>query len=911
MNRPRAEFLAEAVEFTVNGRKVRAAAPPDARLADVLRDDLGLTGTKIGCNAGDCGACTVLLDGRQVCACLTALAQAEGREVVTVEGLAGRGKVSALQAAFQRHGAAQCGACTPGMLMASADLLARKRSPTEAEVKDALGGVLCRCTGYQKIIEAVLDVSRGAALPETPVAGKAVGARAGRVDGLAKLDGTEKYGADYIPADALWLRVIRSPHHHAKFRISLDGFEEKHGVKVLAAKDVPSNGFGIYPHIKDQPVLADGVVRFRGEAVAALVGPREVVENLELPVAYEPLAPVMGLDAAIAQGAPRVQEAKAGNLLLDGKVAKGDPQGAFATCAAVAEATFETGFVEHAYIEPEAGWARRTGDRIEIHVTTQTPYMDRDEVAVVLKLRPDQVRIVPTACGGGFGGKLDLSVQPLIALAAWLTGRTVACVYTRPESMASTTKRHPARIQARFGCDGEGRLVAAEMDAIFDTGAYASWGPTVATRVPIHATGPYAVPNVLARGRAYFTHCHPSGAFRGFGVPQGAIAHEALMDELADRLGLDWLEFRRRNALRAGDRTATGQRLEHSAGLVACLDALEPRWRRAGQACETFNKKNKATPLRRGAGIGCMWYGIGNTSLSNPSTMRVGLTREGKLTLHSGAAEIGQGVSTILTQICADALGVPMDQVGLVMGDTDLTADAGKSSASRQTFVSGKAAELAALDLRRKIFAAAGAPEGEWQERAYKLSLDQGALVFRKNGIVHRWKPQADLLGEGFFDPPTQPLDANGQGAPYATYAFAAQVALVEVDVELGTTRVLEIHAAHDVGRAINPIQVEGQIHGGALQGLGLALMEEYIPGRTENLHDYLIPTIGDIPQMHCTLVEDPEPLGPSGAKGVGEPGLIPTAPAILGAICKATGVRMRQVPVLPHRLRAALKKHG
>src|SRR6185436_5025717 len=268
-----------------------------------------------------------------------------------------------------------------------------------------------------------------------------------------------------------------------------------------------------------------------------------------------------GIDAARALDAALVQADKPKNLLLEGGVRRGDIEAGISSAAAVAEGIFETTFVEHAYIEPEAGWARRVGDRIEVHVTTQTPYMDRDEVAVVMKLAPHQVRIVPTACGGGFGGKLDMSVQPLIALGAWLTGKPVACVYQRPESMASTTKRHPARIQARFGCDSRGKLVAAEMDAIFNTGAYASWGPTVATRVPIHATGPYAVPNVSARGRAYFTHCHPSGAFRGFGVPQGAIAHEALMDELADQLGIDRLEFRRRNALKAGDRTATGQRL--------------------------------------------------------------------------------------------------------------------------------------------------------------------------------------------------------------------------------------------------------------------------------------------------------------------------------------------------------------
>jgi CO/xanthine dehydrogenase Mo-binding subunit/aerobic-type carbon monoxide dehydrogenase small subunit (CoxS/CutS family) len=913
MNRPRAEFLPSVVELKVNGRAVRATSPRSARLADVLRDELGLTGTKIGCNAGDCGACTVLLDGRQVCACLTALGQAEGRRVTTVEGLARAGKLSPLQTAFQRHGAAQCGACTPGMLLAAESLLRANPRPSQAEVKDALGGVLCRCTGYQKIIEAVLDASRANGLPRAPSAGKAVGARAGRVDGPAKLDGSEKYGADAIPADALWLRLVRSPHHRARFRFGdLEAFCKGHGLtRILTAADVPANGFGIYPQIKDQPVLAESEARFRGEALAALIGPRDAVVRIAetaFPIRYEPLEPVLGLAAAMAPGATLVQQAKPGNLLLDGGVCRGAAPEAFARCAAIAEATFETSFVEHAYIEPEAGWARREGERIEIHVTTQTPYMDRDEVALVLKLRPDQVRIVPTACGGGFGGKLDLSVQPLIALGAWLTGRPVACVYTRPESMASTTKRHPARIRARFGCDGAGKLVAAEMDALFDTGAYASWGPTVATRVPIHACGPYAVPNVLARGRAYFTHCHPSGAFRGFGVPQGAIAHEALMDELADRLGIDRLEMRRRNALRAGDTTATGQKLAASAGLVACLDALEGPWKKALREIKKFNKDKKQPHLRRGAGIGCMWYGIGNTSLSNPSTMRVALTRHGRVVLRSGAAEIGQGVSTILTQICADALGLPMDAIDLVTGDTDLTADAGKSSASRQTFVSGKATELAALDLRRKIFAAAGAPEGEWRDRRFQLALHAGSVQFRKGGMRHRWQPVAELVGEGFFDPPTTASDADGQGSPYATYAFAAQIALAEVDLELGTTRVLELVAAHDVGRAINPVQVEGQIQGGAAQGLGLALMEEYLPGRTENLHDYLIPTIGDMPRMDCILVEDPEPLGPSGAKGVGEPGLIPTAPAILGAIHHATGVRMRRVPVLPHRLRAELK---
>lgn len=888
------------VAFTLNGEAANWDGAPVTRLAAALRDDLGLPGTKVGCDAGDCGACTVLLDGRQVCACLVAMGQMDGRRVETVEGRA-NGTLSRLQQAFLAHGAAQCGICTPGMLMAAEELVRRTAKPSRAAVEDFLGGVLCRCTGYGKIVDAVMDV---VAPPDEPAAGNAVGSRIIRVDGEAKVTGRDAFGADAIPKDALWIRIVRSPHPRATFALGDLGPLRKRLVAVLTAADVPFNGFGIYPDIKDQPVLAEGIVRYRGEAVVALVGERAAVMAIrddEVPIAWTPEAPLFGVDAATAADAPLVQADRPRNLLLEGGVKRGDAAGAFAGCAAVAEGTFETAFVEHAYIEPEAGWAERVGDRIEIHVTTQTPYMDRDEVANVMRLKPEAVRIVPSACGGGFGGKLDLSVQPLIGIAAWKLGRPVACVYTRPESMAASTKRHPARVAAKFGCDAEGKLVACDVRATFDTGAYASWGPTVANRVPVHAMGPYAVPNVRTWGEAFFTNGPPAGAFRGFGVPQAAIAHEAMMDELADRLGIDRLEFRHRNALRAGDTTATGQTLAHSAGLAQCLDALRFNWQRAHKEAEAFNEKGGHK--RRGVGVGCMWYGIGNTSMSNPSRMRIGLSPAGTLTLYNGAVDIGQGSNTIMTQIAADAVGLPAAQFQLVAGDTDLTTDAGKTSASRQTFVSGKAAEKAGLDLRQQILRLANAgPDAV-------LSLVGATLAVRDGGEVRTidLATAGPLMGEGVFDPPTTPLDADGQGVPYATYAFAAQMAEVEVDIELGTVKVLRIVAAHDVGKAINPTLVEGQIQGGVAQGLGLALMEEYLPGRTENLHDYLIPTVGDVPPIDCILIEDREPLGPSGAKGVGEPGLVPTAPAILGAVHHATGVRAMRVPLLPHRLREAI----
>jgi len=899
--------------LTLNGAPRVVETAPERRLADLLRD-LGLSGTKIGCNAGDCGACTVRLDGAQVCACLVAAAQAEGRRVDTVEGLAPRGALGALQAAFHRHGAAQCGICTPGMLVAAADLLARDAAPDEAAVKDALGGVLCRCTGYRKIIAAVLDAAEIPSVVE-PQPGHIIGARVLKVDGIAKLTGAERFAADAAPGDALWLRAVRSPFARARFRLgSFDALQRKYPglLRVLTAADIPgANRFGIYPTGKDQPVFAEDAVRFRGEAVAALVGDAATVEAIadeDVPLTWEPLPPVIGTEAALARDAPALHAEHPDNVLVTGRVVRGDVAAALAGAATIVEGEFRTAFVEHAYIEPEAGYARRMGDRIEVFACTQTPYMDRDELALILGLRPDQVRVLPSAVGGGFGGKLDLSLQPLIAVAAWVIGRPVRAVYTRPESMASTTKRHPATIRARLAADARGRLTAVDFHADFNTGAYASWGPTVANRVPVHASGPYLVPNIRAVGRAIYTNETPAGAFRGFGVPQTAVATETLMDELAEKLGIDPLEFRLANALKPGLATATGQVLTASVGMGRCLEALRRRWQDARLRVRRFNGAN--ADKRRGAGLAAMWYGIGNTSMSNPSTMRVGIARDGSLTLYSGAVDIGQGANTVLAQICAEALGAPLSALRLVTGDTDRTEDAGKTSASRQTFISGAAAKLAAEDLRRQLLALAGAG-------------GDAALAFGKDGVTVAGRaldlaalPASNesgdvLTGIGRFDPPTTPLDGDGQGVPYASYAFAAQLAEVEVDPALGTVKVVRMTAAHDVGRAINPTQVEGQIHGGIAQGIGMALMEEYVSGRTENLHDYLIPTIGDVPEIECLLIEATEPLGPYGAKGIGEPALIPTAPAILNAIYDAVGVRLRRLPATPDRVRAALVAAG
>ena len=889
------------ISFIMNGASVSVEAPPTERLSQTLRERLGQRGTKVGCDAGDCGACTVLIDGRSQCACMIPAAWVEGRSVQTIE--AETPTLTRLRASFLRHGAAQCGICTPGMLMAATELLDHAPRPTEAQVETALGGVLCRCTGYRKIIAAVMDAHNTP--PVAPMAGAMVGQRLPRLDGAAKVAG-DSFGADHVPEGALIVKAVRSPHPHAAFCFGdLSEFAARKGVAgVFTASDIAGrNAFGVIPAFADQPAIATSPSRFRGECVAIVAFEPDAPPDLTgFPVEWTPLPAISTPAEAEAADALLIHETRPANRLIEGRVDKGDAAAALAGSTHVVEGSITTAFVEHAYIEPEAGAAWMEGETLVIRACTQAPVMDRDETAAVLGLPPDRVRIIPSAVGGGFGSKLDISLQPLLGLVTLKTGRPARMIYSRAESMASTTKRHPAEMTGRIGCDAAGRITGVEFEGRFNTGAYSSWGPTVANRVPVHASGPYLTPAISARARAVHTHGPVSGAFRGFGVPQAAVWQETLYDRLADKAGLDRLEFRLLNALRDGQASATGQVMQ-AVGIADCLTALRPHWARA------LSEVRAHGHVRRGVGVASCWYGCGNTALPNPSTIRIGVTRAGGLVLHQGATDIGQGSNTVIPQIAADALGVAVESFSMIGPDTALTPDAGKTSASRQTYVTGRAAHAAGVALRAALLRLANAGADA------VIRFDADGVTVDNQPLDLASLPQ-DRFGyalsvEESYDPPTRQLDENGQGAPYAVYGYGAQMVELEVDIRLGTVRLLKITAAHDVGRAINPTLVEGQIEGGIAQGIGMALMEEYIAGRTDNLHDYLIPTIGDVPPIESLLIEVPDPNGPYGAKGLGEHVLIPTAPAILNAIRHATGAEITRLPALPHRILAAIQGEG
>jgi xanthine dehydrogenase molybdenum-binding subunit len=866
------------MRFTLNGRPVDIRPRPGASVLELLREECGLRSMKDGCAPeGSCGACTVMVDGRAVVSCAQPAARVSGRTILTLEGLPVETR-DAWARAFTETGASQCGFCTPGIVMKAEALLRRLTRPTREEIARALAGNLCRCTGYVKVIDAIDAVAaarNGGGEIESPArddgldgVGEGIGARAARYEGASFVLGEHKFVADMTVPGMLHGAIRFADHPRAVVRrIDVARAAAHPGVvAVVTWRDVPGERVqGLLT--RDWPLLvAEGeTTRFVGDALAAVAATtrhaaREAAQLIE--VDYEVLAPVTTAAMALAEDAPRLHEG--GNLLSSCVIRRGDVDAALAGAAHVATETFETQRIEHAFLEPEAalalpardedgGGPAAVGDRPAMRLFSQGQgaWEDRRQVASILGLPEAAVRVTQVATGGAFGGKEDLGPQGHAALLAHVTGRPVVVALSRHESLRFHPKRHPLSMTYTVGCDQDGRLVGVRARIVGDTGAYASVGAKVLERAAGHACGAYRVANVDVEALTVYTNNTPCGAMRGFGVPQVTFALEGMLDILADRVGIDGWLMRVRNALDVGDRTGTGQLLGPGVGLKRTLLAVRDAYQSA-----------------RYAGIAC---GMKNTGIGNGVTERgraiLRPERDGTVTLFHSWSEMGQGIHTALRQIACQQLGIPAERVSVVV-DTEVELDTGETTASRATVLGG----MAVLDATRRLCDALGSARLE------------------------------DLAGQEFpgeyvVDWTTAPEGPDAEPVTHISYGWATQVVILDDE-----GRVERVVAAQDVGRAINPLAVEGQMEGGVHMGLGYALSEAYelvdgVPA-TESLKSLgIIPAAG-MPPVDCILVEDPQPDGPFGAKGAGEAVLVPTAAAVAGALHAFDGVRRTRLPM-------------
>ncbi|MGH8981720.1 MAG: xanthine dehydrogenase subunit D [Acidimicrobiales bacterium] len=738
-----------------------------------------------------------------------------------------------------------------------------------------------------------------------------------RPDGEQKARGEFAFASDLWMDSMLWGRTLRSPHVAARIRsVDVSRAVAIPGVHaVITSADVPGRPtFGL--EVPDQPVFASDVVRYHGEPVAAVAADHPETARraaLAIGVDYEPITPIC--DPEVALDAPPIHPD--GNLFRHLTIRHGDPA---ARGDVVVEGTYEVGMQDQAFLGPEAGLAVPSEDGgVDLYVATQWLHVDRDQIAASLGLATERVRLYLSGVGGAFGGREDVSLQIHLCLLALRTGRPVKMVYARDESFFGHVHRHPARLWYRHHATRTGELVKVEARVVVDGGAYLSSSNAVVSNAACFAPGPYRVPNAEIEGYAVRTNNPPCGAMRGFGAVQACFGHEAQMDRLAAALSMDPIELRRKNALARGDRLVTGQVLTGAVPVREVIDAaaahaLPPQPRpdgpvlaRPGGAGGTAD----AVHVRRGIGFAVSFKNIAySEGFDDCSSARVrieaGVDGEPIATVTVATAEVGQGWVTLSQQIVREELGVP--RVMLAPASTADVGSAGSSSASRQTWMSGGALQLACAVLRRELCTRAAEL---WECAAWQCSFSDAAVV--REGTGERLG-LGELLARGALETeqeyhhrPTKALDHDGQGDAHLSFMFAAHRAVVDVDPELGLVRVVQIATGQDVGKALHPVQVQGQIEGGIAQGMGLAVMEEIVvtDGKVRNpsFTDYLLPTVLDMPEVVATLIEEPEPGAPYGAKGVGEPPTISSGPAVLAAIRAATGLDLSHAPVRPEEI--------
>jgi len=839
--------------FQVNG--IWREVEEDKRLMDYLRDDLRLTGTKDGCSAGACGACTILIDGKKVKACIGKVSQMEGKSIITIEGLTEREKEVYVYA-FAECGAVQCGFCIPGMIISAKALLDTTLEPTRADVQKALLGNICRCTGYVKIEEGIMLAAKmfreNLPVPEKDT-NAAVGAPLPRVDVEEKALGTGQYADDIHMEGMIYAKALRSKYPRARVdRVDVSkALEHPACVTALTAKDVPFNKTGHLVPDWDVLIAEGDITRYVGDAIALVATTEkkyldEVLALVE--VDYTELEPVVDPLEALKPDAPQLHPN--GNILSHQALNRGNADEVIANAAHVVTRHYSTPQTDHAFMEPECAIAVKTEDGIQLYTGGQSIYDEQHEVSRMLGLEESQVKVHSMLVGGGFGGKEDMSVQHHAALVAWKTGLPTKVQLTRQESLDVHPKRHAMEMDITTACDAEGNLVASKVNIVSNCGAYASLGGPVLQRAGTHSCGPYKFDNFAFDGVCVYTNTVPGGAFRGFGVTQTIFGQEQNIDELAALVGMDPWEFRYKNVVRPGDSLPNGQICSEETALAECLEAVKDAYYASDRTGLAVCLKNS------GIGVGL------------PDTGRVILeVRDGKVRIRTGAACIGQGMATMATQVLCETTGLTADKVFVERPDTVRTPDSGTTTASRQTVFTGEATRRASLRLKEML---------------------ETKTLEELNGV----EIYEEFLGE------TDPFNSDKPHPKnHVAYGYGACVATIGED-----NKIADLHVAYDVGRVVNPQSCAGQAEGGAIMGMGFAVTEDfpYKDGYVTAKYGTLgLLRATQCPPIHVSLIEKGTPEQYAyGAKGIGEISSIPIAPAIANAYRRIDGEPRRSLPI-------------
>jgi len=885
------------VRLSINGRAQQFIIDPKRVLLDLLREDLKLTGAKQSCDRkGQCGACTVIVNKKAVRSCLTKVVDLDGTEVITVEGLGTPQNPHLIQEAFVLSGAIQCGFCTPGMIMAAKALLDEKPNPSVEEIKSALRRILCRCTGYKKIVEAVQLAGRFLRKEITPDQvrpdpnGPKIGVNHPRPSAILKACGVAEFSADIKVEGAAELAAVHSPHAHARIKsIHTAAAEKMPGViGIMTAKDIKGTNRLKFV-AADRPVLCDTTVRYIGDPVAAVLAEtreQAVAAAQAVEVAYEALPVIKSPAEALAKDAIQIHS-EWPNLYYSQPQIIGDAEGALAQSAFVVETDFSTQMNHQAPMEPEACVSYlEEGDEGEepiLVVIGRSINIHYHLGMLQGALGYENMRYEEAYAGGQFGIKIDITSEGLAGAAALHFRRPVRYIPSLTESMYLSPKRHPFEMKIRLGADRQGKLTALTMDFVVDNGAYLSAGKAMVFRSLFMLSGSYYIPAVKALGRLVYTNNPWGSAARGAGPPQATFALESAMDMLAEKIGMDPLEFRLMNSLKPGQPKSTG-RVVDQWPFPELVEAIRPHYNRAKKEAEDFNRKGG--PVRRGVGLGTGAFGISQSGDS--ANVAVELDPDGGLTVFAAAADPGEGNDSMFVQVAAHLMDLPMSKIRLVTRSTDRTTATGPAAGSRMTYMVGGAM----VDAIQKLKSA--------MAEAKATTYDQLKAAAKPNRYMGTKKNQDAAM---IIDPVT------GLGSSFESQVHSIQMAEVEVNSQTGDVKVFKVTTAVDAGTVINPQNLEGQLEGGVDQGIGYALREEYVAGQTKDWITFRFPTITTACEMEHIIRETPRIRGTLGAIGVGEMTMVPTAPAVANAIFNACGARVRHLPAIPAKVLAALGK--